>query len=215
MVQDPYKVLGVSPSASEEEVTKAYRRLAKKYHPDLNPGDKIAAKKMSEINEAYSAIRNGTAQTGNSYAGGPYTGYGNPGQGYGYGWGGAYGNSSYSDSKLESAAVYIRSGAYSEALNVLSQIQDKTAEWYYLSAVAHYGLGDTVTAANHARVAVDMDPMNYEYRLFLGRISSRGAAYASRRDARQMRECDAGRVCSALCLANLVCNFCCGGFYRR
>ena len=52
MYQDPYKVLGLSPGASDEEVTKAYRKLAKKYHPDLNPNDKEVAKKMSEINAA-------------------------------------------------------------------------------------------------------------------------------------------------------------------
>ncbi len=52
MYQDPYKVLGLSPGASDEEVTKAYRKLAKKYHPDLNPNDKETAKKMSEINAA-------------------------------------------------------------------------------------------------------------------------------------------------------------------
>ena len=52
MYQDPYKVLGLSPGASDEEVTKAYRKLAKKYHPDLNPNDKETAKKISEINAA-------------------------------------------------------------------------------------------------------------------------------------------------------------------
>ncbi len=57
---DPYSVLGVSHGASKEEVTKAYRKLAKKYHPDLNPGDEQAAKKMAEVNAAYDSIINGT-----------------------------------------------------------------------------------------------------------------------------------------------------------
>lgn len=61
MNADPYQVLGVSPGASEEEIKQAYRRLAKKYHPDLNPGDQTAARKMNEINEAYDAIKNPAA----------------------------------------------------------------------------------------------------------------------------------------------------------
>ena len=55
---DPYKVLGVSPNASDEEIKKAYRRLAKLYHPDRNPGDATAAKKMQEVNAAYEQIKN-------------------------------------------------------------------------------------------------------------------------------------------------------------
>ncbi len=73
-MRDPYEVLGVPRGASEEEVTKAYRKLAKKYHPDLNPGDEEAAQKMSEINAAYDSIKNGGVQqtynTGSSTYGG-------------------------------------------------------------------------------------------------------------------------------------------------
>ena len=58
MIDDPYKVLGLSPDASDEDVKRAYRRLAKKYHPDLNPGDPVAAKKMQEVNAAYEQIKN-------------------------------------------------------------------------------------------------------------------------------------------------------------
>ena len=61
MTQDPYEVLGVPRGASEEEVTKAYRKLAKKYHPDLNPGDEEASKKISKINANYNEIKNGRA----------------------------------------------------------------------------------------------------------------------------------------------------------
>ena len=76
MYQDPYKVLGVSPDASDEEIKKAYRDLTKKYHPDLNPNDPEAAKKMNEINAAYDQIKNGTAQ---QTAGQGYGAYGNYG----------------------------------------------------------------------------------------------------------------------------------------
>lgn len=55
---DYYKVLGVSKSATEKEIKKAYRKLARKYHPDLNPDDKEAEKKFKEINEANEVLSN-------------------------------------------------------------------------------------------------------------------------------------------------------------
>lgn len=58
MVDDPYKVLGVSRDATKEEIKKAYRARAKEYHPDLHPDDPQAAEKMNEINEAYDMLNN-------------------------------------------------------------------------------------------------------------------------------------------------------------
>ena len=86
MARDPYEVLGVPHGASEEEIKNAYRRLAKKYHPDLNPGDASAAQKMNEVNAAYDQIKNPQAYTqqtsGNPYSGNPYGGspYGETGE---------------------------------------------------------------------------------------------------------------------------------------
>lgn len=54
--RDFYEVLGVSKTASDAEIKKAYRKLAKKYHPDSNPNDAVAAERFKEINEAYDVL---------------------------------------------------------------------------------------------------------------------------------------------------------------
>ncbi|MDO5326515.1 MAG: DnaJ domain-containing protein [Clostridia bacterium] len=56
MVNDPHKVLGVAPGASEDEIKKAYRQKAKECHPDLHPDDPNATRKMNEVNEAYDML---------------------------------------------------------------------------------------------------------------------------------------------------------------
>lgn len=85
-------MLGVPPGTSKDEVTKAYRKLAKKYHPDLNPGDAEAAKKMAEVNAAYDSIMNGTPYGPRANAGSRYSGQSSQSGSYGSGTYGQGGN---------------------------------------------------------------------------------------------------------------------------
>ncbi len=209
MIDDPYKVLGVSPDASDEEIKRAYRRLAKQYHPDRNPGDEAAAKKMQQINAAYEQIKNPEKA--------------NPNPGYGsYGYGNysdydfrGYGQSSQQqtgDQYQQAAYQYIRYGRYQEALNVLQNSTNRNAQWYYLSALAHNGLGNQVTALEHIRRAVSMDPDNEAYLQALNAIEYGGNAY--RRTAGNYRGfTTTGFPCSNLCLCYFLQLFCCRGVF--
>lgn len=166
MIEDPYKVLGVSRDASDEEIKKAYRRLAKKYHPDLNPGDAEAARKMQEVNAAYEQIKEPEKATQSGYGGYGYDPFG--------------GNRQSGTSYTSAAAQYIRFRRYREALNALENETERNARWYYLSALAHNGLGNQVTALEHIRKAVSMEPDNMEYLQALNIIENGGSAYEQR-----------------------------------
>ena len=205
MVDDPYKVLGLSRDASDEDVKRAYRRLAKKYHPDLNPGDQEAARKMQEVNEAYDQIKNPEKYTRQAN---PYNPYGS------YGYGGYQQSDRSSDRQSDqyqtSAEQYIRYRRWSEALNVLQSSKNRNARWYYLSALANDGLGNQVTALEHMRKAVSMEPDNQEYLWALNRLENGGSAY--RQQAGNFGGFTfGGSPCGSLCICYLMQLFCCGG----
>ena len=211
MIDDPYKVLGLSPDASDEDVKKAYRRLAKKYHPDLNPGDQEAARKMQEVNAAYEQIKNPEKFTQQQSGG-----YGSYGGGYYDPFGGyrqqSYGGAQTGDQYQQAAYQYIRFGRYQEALNALQNDTQHNARWYYLSALANDGLGNQVTALEHIRRAVSMEPDNMEYLNALEQIENGGAVY--RRQAGNFRGFTMGMdPCTNLCLCYLFQLFCCRGHF--
>ena len=212
-MNDPYKILGVSPDASDEEIKQAYRRLAKKYHPDLNPGDATAAKKMQEVNAAYEAIKNPekAQPTGGDQG---YGGYGyDPFGGYGYNPYGSNRSREEGDRYQQGAYQYIRMGRYQEALNILSNSTQRNARWYYLSALAHDGLGNEVTAMEHIRRAVSMEPTNQVYLDTLRRMQAGEETY--REQAGSFRGFTTrGGPCLSMCLCYLAQFFCCrGGFF--
>lgn len=222
-MKDPYEVLGLKRDATQEEVTAAYRRLAKKYHPDLNPGDRNAQNKMAEINVAYEEIKSGRAR---------YTDYSAPqqerprqGSPYGYGGYGGYGGynpleelfrNAYRQQQaaqeqrrgdgLDPVRQYINAGRYSEALFALSQIGQRQGQWYYLSAIANYFTGNSVTAIQHIEQAIRMEPYNQAYQSLRQQIQQGAAQYTTRSQGFGIPNmAGISPLCMGLCLARLCC----------
>ena len=218
MVKDPYQVLGVSPDASDEEIKKAYRDLTKKYHPDLNPGDESAAEKMHDVNAAYDAIKNGTAQQQTWDGGAAQQAYGP------YGWAGFNGAGGFNPytwyqqetrrterSEYTAARNYIRNRMYPEALTALSGVpaSERDGRWYYLSGVAKMYQGNKIAALEDARTAVRLDPDCEEYQELLRQLETGGDFYRNYTTEYQ-RGIRMDRLCMTLCLSQFCLGPLCG-----
>ena len=213
---DPYEILGVPRGASDEEIKKAYRKLSRKYNPDANinnPNKDQAEAKFKEVQQAYETVMKqreyGQSSTGS------YTGYGQGYSGY-HGYGHQQSNAgSQEDNYLRAAANYIQSGHYQEALHVLEQIQVKNAQWYYYSAVANFGIGNNVKAREYAQEAVNREPQNMEYQMFLRRFSTGETWYQEQQMPYGNTAENMVGDCAKCCMLNMFCNCCCNGCFCR
>lgn len=161
-MNDPYQTLGVAETASDEEIKKAYRELARKYHPDNyhdNPLADLAQEKMKEINAAYEEINRRRSVGGSGHGGGQAAGYGG---GYGS-YQQTYRQQSGS-SVLQQVRIAIQTGNLTRAEALLSNYTDHNAEWNFLRGAVCYRRGWMDEAKRYYETACQMDPGNPEYR---------------------------------------------------
>ncbi len=222
---DPYKILGVPRSATDDEIKKAYRALSRKYHPDANinnPNKDQAEEMFKKVQQAYEQIMKERQYGGGSAYGSSGQSYGQNGYGQnGYGsysgpFGNSYGQRTRQDNEpieFQAAANYINAGHFQEACNVLNRMTERNARWYYLSAIANAGIRNQINALEYARKAAEMEPNNMQYQNLVRQLESGGQWYTHRSNdfgwgnVRGMDNC-----CSYMCMC-FVCNSCCNPFF--
>ena len=204
---DPYKILNIPSTASDEEVKKAYRALARKYHPDNyydNPLADLAQEKMKEINEAYDTIQKQRAAE-RSGGRGAYAGAGSSYSGYsGSGYGSAGSSAFYQ------VRAAIQNNNLNLAENLLDNISTRNGEWYFLRGSIYYRRGWIDQAISCFETACQLSPGNPEYASALERAQSSGQAY--RPEGYEVFTSDCGNnLCGRIACACCLCNLCMGG----
>ena len=208
-MRDPYEVLGVPSSATDEEVKKAYRNLARKYHPDNyhdSPLADVAQEKMKEINEAYEAVQ---SMRKNGGAGqNPYGGYGqNPYGGNPYGAYGGYAG----DPAFARVRMAITQGNLNLAEELLNAMSDHNGEWNFLKGAVCYRRGWMDEAKRYYETAVQMNPNNPEYRRALDILEGRGNTYRPNGYSNGSTNAFGNDMCTKVCGALICVNCLFGG----
>ncbi len=191
---DPYEVLGVRQGASEEEIRAAYKELVKKYHPDKyqnNPLSDLAEEKLQEVNEAYDMLMKGRNSGG--YSSGGY---------------GQAQNRRTSTPEFSQVRRNIDAGNLQGAEEILNRIQNRNAEWMFLSGMLSYRKGWYDDAVSKVQQAVNMDPGNPEYSQALGQMMNVGRSYQNMAYGRGYSSTE-DTFCKALqcyCCADFCCD---------
>ncbi len=194
-MKNPYEVLGISPSATNEEVRDAYRALARKYHPDNyadSPLADMAEEKMKEINSAYDEIlriraeeKNSSSQSGAS-------------------------QSSHSGTHREDYLKIrqaINSNDFKTAEQLLNQVEQfkRDAEWFFLKGCVLLHSGYHFDAIRYINRACELDPNNQEYATLRDNLRAQSNAYGNPTSREGGMGCSLCDICSFLICLDCMC----------